>query len=77
VTKTAASPVLSTAQPEDYFQLLKPRVMSLVVFTGATGLVVAPGSINPFVAAIAILCIAVGAGAAGALNMAIEGETDA
>jgi hypothetical protein len=68
---------LSTAQPEDYFQLLKPRVMSLVVFTGATGLVVAPGSINPFVAAIAILCIAVGAGAAGALNMAIEGETDA
>lgn len=67
----------STTQPEDFFQLLKPRVMSLVVFTAATGLVVAPGSINPLVAAIAILCIAVGAGAAGALNMAIEGETDA
>ncbi len=67
----------SITQPEDFFQLLKPRVMSLVVFTAATGLVVAPGSINPFVAAIAILCIAVGAGAAGALNMAIEGETDA
>ena len=69
--------VPSTTQPEDFFQLLKPRVMSLVVFTAATGLVVAPGSINPLVAAIAILCIAIGAGAAGALNMAIEGETDA
>ncbi|CAN5398391.1 heme o synthase [soil metagenome] len=78
MTKTAPVPTIGmTAQPEDYFQLLKPRVMSLVVFTGATGLVVAPGAINPFVAAIAILCIAVGAGAAGALNMAIEGETDA
>jgi protoheme IX farnesyltransferase len=67
----------STTQPEDFFQLLKPRVMSVVVFTAATGLVIAPGSINPIVAAIAILCIAIGAGAAGALNMAIEGETDA
>ena len=47
------APLVTTAQPEDYFQLLKPRVMSLVVFTGATGLVVAPGSINPIVAAIA------------------------
>lgn len=73
----AELPAPSTTQPEDFFQLLKPRVMSLVVFTAATGLVVAPGSINPLVAAIAILCIAVGAGAAGALNMAIEGETDA
>ena len=77
MTKTTTPSLVSTAQPEDYFQLLKPRVMSLVVFTGATGLVVAPGSINPFVAAIAILCIAVGAGAAGAFNMALEGETDA
>ena len=70
-------PRVSTAQPEDYFQLLKPRVMSLVVFTAATGLIVAPGSMNPLAAAIAVLCIAVGAGAAGALNMALEGETDA
>ena len=62
------TPAISTAQPEDFFQLLKPRVMSLVVFTAATGLVVAPGSINPLVAAIAVLCIAVGAGAAGALK---------
>ena len=72
-----SSNAVTLAQSEDFFQLLKPRVMSLVIFTAATGLVVAPGSINPFVAAIAILCIAVGAGAAGALNMAIEGETDA
>lgn len=72
-----ATPALSTAQPEDFFQLLKPRVMSLVIFTAATGLVVAGADINPLVAAIAILCIAVGAGAAGALNMALEGETDA
>jgi protoheme IX farnesyltransferase len=70
-------PTLSTTQPEDFFQLLKPRVMSLVIFTAATGLVVAGSDINPLVAAIAILCIAVGAGAAGALNMALEGETDA
>ncbi|ESQ76532.1 heme o synthase [Asticcacaulis sp. YBE204] len=63
--------------PADYFQLLKPRVMSLVVFTGLTGLVVAPVDINPFLAFIAVLCIALGAGSAGALNMAIEGETDA
>ena len=77
MTDAQTRPVLSTAQPEDYFQLLKPRVMSLVVFTAATGLVVAPGAVNPLVAAIAVLCIAVGAGAAGALNMALEGETDA
>lgn len=77
MTEVQTRPVLSTAQPEDFFQLLKPRVMSLVVFTAATGLIVAPGSVNPLVAAIAILCIAVGAGAAGALNMALEGETDA
>src|SRR5690606_29273154 len=62
---------------EDYFQLLKPRVMSLVVFTAVTGLVAAPGEMSPGLAAIAVLCIAVGAGAAGALNMALEGETDA
>ena len=74
---TDARPVLSTAQPEDYVQLLKPRVMSLVVFTAVTGLVAAPGAMNPISAALAVLCIAVGAGAAGALNMALEGETDA
>ncbi|WP_409019979.1 heme o synthase [Brevundimonas vesicularis] len=70
-------PIVTQAQPEDFFQLLKPRVMSLVVFTAVTGLVVAPGQLNPILAIVAVLCIAVGAGAAGALNMALEGETDA
>ena len=74
---SAETPVITTAQPEDYFQLLKPRVMSLVVFTAVTGLVVAGGGLDWLSSAIAILCIAVGAGAAGALNMALEGETDA
>ena len=74
---TQASPAVSTAQPEDFFQLLKPRVMSLVIFTAVTGLVVAGGNLDWLSSAIAILCIAVGAGAAGALNMALEGETDA
>ena len=77
MTKSTAAPLVTTAQPEDFFQLLKPRVMSLVVFTGFTGLVAAPGDVNLLVGAIAVLCIAVGAGAAGALNMALEGETDA
>ncbi len=71
------TPAVSTARPEDFFQLLKPRVMSLVVFTAVTGLVAAPGAMNLGLAAISVLCIAVGAGAAGALNMALEGETDA
>ena len=77
MTEPAAAPTISTAQPEDFFQLLKPRVMSLVIFTAVTGLVVARGEIGWLSAAIAVLCIAVGAGAAGALNMALEGETDA
>ncbi|MFN4288698.1 MAG: heme o synthase [Brevundimonas sp.] len=75
-TPRADIPV-STAQPEDYFQLLKPRVMSLVIFTAVVGLVVAPGSLPFGLAVVAILCIGLGAGAAGALNMALEAETDA
>ena len=70
-------PAISTAQPEDFFQLLKPRVMSVVVFTDIVGLVVAGGPIDLWTGFMAVLCIAVGAGAAGALNMALEGETDA
>ncbi|WP_338578027.1 heme o synthase [Brevundimonas olei] len=70
-------PLVTTSQPEDFFQLLKPRVMSLVVFTAVTGLVVAPGQLSWVNAIVAVLCIAIGAGAAGALNMAVEGETDA
>jgi protoheme IX farnesyltransferase len=61
----------------DYFALLKPRVMSLVVFTAFAGMVVAPGAIDPFTAFTALLCIAVGAGASGALNMAYDCDIDA
>jgi protoheme IX farnesyltransferase len=61
----------------DYFALLKPRVMSLVVFTSVVGMVAAPGHIHWFIGAVAILCIAVGAGASGALNMWYEADIDA
>jgi heme o synthase len=61
----------------DYVSLLKPRVMSLVVFTAFCGLVAAPISIHPVLAFTAILCVALGAGAAGALNMWWEADTDA
>lgn len=65
------------ARVEDYLALLKPNVMQLVVFTAIVGLVVAPGSINPIVAIIAIVCIAIGAGASGALNMWYDADIDA
>lgn len=68
---------LSEAGARDFFELLKPRVMSLVVFTAFAGLMLAPGHINPFIGAIAILCIAVGAGASGALNMWYDADIDA
>lgn len=68
---------LSEAGPRDFFALLKPRVMSLVVFTAFAGLILAPGQINPILGAIAILCIAVGAGASGALNMWYDADIDA
>ncbi|MGI9392204.1 MAG: heme o synthase [Parvibaculales bacterium] len=61
----------------DYFQLLKPRVMSLVVFTAFVGLVLAPNSLHPVLGVAAILLITIGAGAAGALNQALEGDIDA
>ncbi len=65
------------AGPGDYFALLKPRVMSLVVFTAFVGLMLAPGSIHPVLGFVAILCIAVGAGASGCLNMWYEADIDA
>ncbi len=68
---------LSEANARDYFELLKPRVMSLVVFTAFAGLVLAPGHVNPILAAVSILCIAVGAGASGALNMWYDADIDA
>src|SRR5437870_8034726 len=61
----------------DYVQILKPRVMSLVVFTGFVGLAVAPGHLHPVLAAIAVLCIAVAAGASGAINMWYDRDIDA
>src|SRR6202049_3861419 len=68
---------LGGAAVGDYVQILKPRVMSLVVFTGIVGLAVAPGHLHPFLAAVAILCIAVGAGASGAINMWYDRDIDA
>ena len=68
---------LSLASPGDYYALMKPRVMSLVVFTAMVGLICAPASMNPFLAAASILCIAAGAGAAGALNMWYDRDIDA
>ena len=65
------------ARVEDYLALLKPRVMSLVVFTALVGMLVAPGGINPLVGLIAIACIAIGAGASGALNMWYDADIDA
>ena len=67
----------STAAVGDYIEILKPRVMSLVVFTGFVGLAVAPGHLHPVLALVAVLCIAVGAGAAGAINMWYERDIDA
>ena len=65
------------ARVGDYMALLKPRVMSLVVFTGFAGLYVAPGTLHPLLAAVAVLCIAIGAGAAGAINMWYDRDIDA
>ena len=61
----------------DYFALLKPRVMSLVIFTAFVGLMAAPGSIHPWIGFVALLSIAVGAGASGALNMWYDADIDA
>ena len=67
----------SLASVGDYIALLKPRVMSLVVFTALVGLAVAPGAVHPVTAFTALLCIAVGAGASGALNMWFDADIDA
>jgi heme o synthase len=75
--KGAGEPAVSVAEASDYIALLKPRVMSLVVFTAFVGLVLAPGGINPVIAVIALVAIAVGAGASGALNMWYDADIDA
>jgi protoheme IX farnesyltransferase len=71
------SPRISEADVADYVALLKPRVMSLVIFTALVGLALAPGHFHPVLAFTSILCIAVGAGASGALNMWYESDIDA
>ncbi len=73
----AVGPRISEADVGDYLALLKPRVMSLVIFTALIGLLIAPGHFHPVLALTSLLCIAVGAGASGALNMALEGDIDA
>jgi heme o synthase len=78
----AARSALGPAEPSlagvsDYVALMKPRVMSLVVFTALVGLAVAPGALDPMTAFTALLCIAVGAGAAGSLNMWYDADIDA
>jgi protoheme IX farnesyltransferase len=67
----------SVASVGDYLALMKPRVMSLVVFTALVGLMIAPGHVHPVIGFTALLCIAVGAGAAGVLNMWYDGDIDA
>ena len=65
------------ARVADFVALMKPRVMSLVVFSGFAGLMAAPSGLHPVIAGVAILCIAVGAGASGAINMWYDRDIDA
>ena len=73
---TVSSTQPGEAQFGDYVELLKPRVMRLVIFTAAVGLLAAPGMVHPVIAVATILCIAVGAGASGALNMWWDSDID-
>ena len=68
---------VSIARPSDYIALLKPRVMSLVIFTALTGVLIAPSNVNPVIGFASLLAIAVGAGASGALNMWYDADIDA
>lgn len=74
---TVTQDIMLPADWRDFWALTKPRVMSLVVFTALCGLLAAPGDIHPVIAFTAILCIAVGAGASGALNQYYEYDIDA
>ncbi len=74
---TPATPLLPPAHWRDFLALTKPRVMTLVVFTGLCGMLAAPTSVHPVIGFTAILCIALGAGAAGALNQWYESDIDA
>jgi protoheme IX farnesyltransferase len=74
---TAHAPGVSMGSAGDYFELLKPRVMSLVIFTALTGMMLAPGHVNPILGFASLLAIAVGAGASGCLNMWWDADIDA
>ena len=74
---TAAGSLSRNSAPADYIALLKPRVMSLVVFTGAISMMLAPGQLHPVLVFVALLCIAIGAGASGAINMWFDRDIDA
>ena len=76
-TLPVAASGAATTELRDWLALLKPRVVSLVVFTGAIGVALAPGEVHPVIAFAAVLCIAVGAGAAGAINMWYDRDIDA
>lgn len=78
MTSVPFSPAIaSTATWRDYISLLKPRVMVLVVFTGIAGMVAAPGHIHPLLATVAMVALAIGAGASGAVNMWYDRDIDA
>ena len=77
MTTAPAQPIPLPADWRDFWSLTKPRVMSLVIFTGLCGLLAAPGGINPVIGFTAILCIALGAGGAAALNQWWEADLDA
>ena len=76
LSRYAETALFGEADPLDFVALLKPRVMSLVVFTALVGLVAAPGSIHPVMGLVAVLAIAMGGGAAGALNMWYDADID-
>ena len=76
MTESIAKAIYFQPQPKDYFELLKPRVMRLVVFTALVGLLAAPVNIHPVISFASILCVAVGAGACGALNMWWDADID-
>ena len=77
ITEAQAAVTGGQGTVKDFFALLKPRVMSLVIFTAFVGIIAAPGSLHPWLAFVALLAIAVGAGAAGALNMWYDADIDA
>ena len=77
IVSTSTTTASVSASAMDYVRLMKPRVMSLVIFTGFVGLMVAPVAMHPFTAAVAVFALALGSGAAGALNMWYDADIDA